>query len=43
MNFEKKCQEAMEMIIRHGGHDGDHHKAWCLDQVMRILAAVVPR
>ncbi len=29
---------AMQMIIRHGGHDGEHHKEWCLDQVFRILA-----
>ncbi len=30
--------EAMQMIIMHGGHDGEHHKEWCLDQVFRILA-----
>ena len=29
---------AMQMIIDHGGHDGEHHKDWCLDQVFRILA-----
>jgi len=38
MNDEEKKFAAMSMIIQHGGHDGDHHKAWCLDQVFRILA-----
>ncbi len=33
-----KIQTAMNMIIEHGDHDGDHHKAWCLDQVFRILS-----
>lgn len=30
--------EAMQIIIMHGGHDGEHHKEWCLDQVFRVLA-----
>lgn len=28
---------AMEFISRYGQIDGDHHKAWVLDQVARIL------
>jgi hypothetical protein len=28
---------AMEYIGRYGGIDGNHHKAWVLDQVARIL------
>jgi hypothetical protein len=28
---------AMEFITRYGQTDGDHHKAWVLDQVARIL------
>ena len=35
---DSRILEAMQMIIRHGGHDGEHHKDWCLDQVFRILA-----
>lgn len=38
MTDNNKIESALDMIIRHGGHDGDHHKAWCLDQVTRILA-----
>jgi IS30 family transposase len=36
-HLEKMRKDAFEFIIEHGGHDGDHHKAWCLDQVFRIL------
>jgi hypothetical protein len=28
---------ALNMIVRFGGIDGAHHKAWVLDQVTRIL------
>lgn len=28
---------ALEHVGRYGGHDGDHHKQWVLDQVVRIL------
>jgi len=35
---DSRIFEAMQMIIKHGGHDGEHHKEWCLDQVFRILA-----
>ena len=38
MTNEDKIENAMDMIIEHGGHSGEHHKAWCLDQVFRILA-----
>jgi hypothetical protein len=38
MDMEKKIETAKLLIIRHGGHDEAHHKAWCLDQVFRILA-----
>ena len=33
----KKIQDAMEVIMRYGQIDGDHHKAWVIDQVSRIL------
>lgn len=32
-----RVDDATDMAIRHGGHDGSHHKAWCIDQVLRIL------
>lgn len=34
---EKKILSAINMIICHGGHDGESHKEWCLDQVFMIL------
>jgi hypothetical protein len=35
--FEAKA-DALDLIRRYGGIDGDHHKAWVLDQVARLLA-----
>lgn len=29
---------ALELAVRYGGIDGDHHKAWVIDQMVRILA-----
>lgn len=29
---------AIEMAVRYGGIDGAHHKAWVIDQMVRILA-----
>lgn len=33
--------EALELILRYGGIDGDHHKQWVLDQVVRTLCVDV--
>ena len=33
-----RVNEAIELILRYGGIDGDHHKMWVLDQVLRLLA-----
>ena len=30
-------EQALEIINRFGGIDGDHHKQWVLDQVVRVL------
>ena len=38
INYEERCKQAIEMAIAHGGHDGAHHKDWCIDQMVRILA-----
>ena len=35
---QEKINEAIEMAVRYGGIDGDHHKAWVIDQMVRILA-----
>lgn len=37
MSDKEKIDQARDLIIQHGGHDGEHHKEWCLDQVFRIL------
>ena len=29
---------AIEIAVKHGGHDGEHHKAWVIDQIVRVLA-----
>ncbi len=33
-----RTEAALALIVRHGGHDGEHRKAWVIDQVARILA-----
>lgn len=36
--LQKRIDEAIELMVRFGGIEGDHHKAWVIDQVVRILA-----
>lgn len=33
----ERIDEALGIISRYGGIDGDHHKQWVLDQVVRAL------
>lgn len=33
-----KIDEAIGLVISYGGIDGDHHKLWVLDQMVRALA-----
>lgn len=33
-----KINKALEFLIRYGQFDGSHHKAWVIDQTVRILA-----
>lgn len=35
--FNDPIKAALRLIERYGGIDGDHHKAWVLDQVARAL------
>lgn len=37
MSDQEKIDAALEVIQRFGGIDGDHHKAWVIDQVVRAL------
>lgn len=43
----KRIDDALTLLVRYGQTDGEHHKQWCIDQVVRILsgkryAALVP-
>jgi len=38
MTEKDKIQKAIDIAVRHGGHDGAHHKDWVIDQMTRILA-----
>lgn len=33
-----QIDQAIEIAVKYGGIDGDHHKAWVIDQMVRILA-----
>ena len=32
-----RIDKALDLAIRYGGIDGDHHKAWVIDQMVRAL------
>jgi hypothetical protein len=36
--MQNKINEAIELAVGYGGIDGDHHKMWVIDQIVRILA-----
>lgn len=38
MTSEVRIQKAIELAVQYGGIDGDHHKAWVIDQIVRVLA-----
>jgi hypothetical protein len=31
-------ENALDLAIRYGGIDGEHHKTWVIDQMIRALA-----
>jgi hypothetical protein len=33
-----RIKEALDIAVQYGGIDGDHHKAWVIDQMVRVLA-----
>lgn len=33
----ERIRQALEVAMQYGGIDGDHHKAWCIDQMVRRL------
>lgn len=36
--IKERIEAAIELAVRFGGIDGDHHKAWVIDQMVRVLA-----
>ena len=38
MTNEKKIEETLDLLFSYGQIDGGHHKAWCIDQAVRILS-----
>jgi len=32
-----RIKNALEFAVKYGGIDGDHHKAWVIDQMVRAL------
>lgn len=38
MTETERIAAAIELAVKHGGTDGDHHKAWVIDQMVRALA-----
>lgn len=37
MKPEDKIQQALELAFRYGQIDGDWHKMWVIDQMVRVL------
>jgi hypothetical protein len=35
---EERIDAAIDLAVRYGGLDGSHHKAWAIDQMVRVLA-----
>ena len=35
---DERCTKAIEFAVQDRGIDGAHHKDWCIDQIVRILA-----
>lgn len=38
MNDKEKIEKALAIAISYGGIGGDHHKAWVIDQMVRVLS-----
>ena len=36
-SLKDRVKEALDIIYRFGGIDGEHHKKWCLDQILQVL------
>lgn len=39
-SYEERAGKALELIEQYGSVDGDHHKAWLIDQIVRSLTSL---
>jgi hypothetical protein len=37
LELRERIDGALDVAVRYGGIDGDHHKAWVIDQMVRHL------
>lgn len=37
MTDAERIEKAVELAVRYGGIDGEHHKTWVIDQMVRAL------
>jgi len=37
MSTDQRITKALEIATEYGGIDGDHHKTWAIDQIVRAL------
>jgi hypothetical protein len=37
-SMESRVSKALEIALEYGLYDGDHHKMWVIDQMVRVLA-----
>ena len=37
MTDAERIQSAIDIAVQYGGIDGNHHKAWVIDQMVRAL------
>lgn len=35
--MKDRIKKAIDLAVRYGGIDGDHHKVWVIDQMVRAL------
>jgi len=39
-SYEERAKAALKLLTNYGGFDGAHHKAWAIDQAIRVLCGV---
>lgn len=40
MDSNERISKALEIAFQYGQIDGDHHKAWVIDQIVRVLTDI---